>query len=165
MTKEKILSLIEINFFFEKLFSYNDIANINEKYLDYEGNQVAKFFEGKLNKDLTIERLLDDYPGDPSACLAFMKPEAASYFIGGFMHMSLSSDLYGQDLRFHLMSQLESYGSHENYSLTEWFKSFLKFLSVDQRNVIVEYINYVEENFFNEILVVDFDKAKSNFKI
>jgi hypothetical protein len=48
------------------------IADSDARYASYEGHAVTSFHRGKSWQTITLSHLLDDYAGDPSACLAFL---------------------------------------------------------------------------------------------
>jgi hypothetical protein len=68
------------------------IADADSHYEDYEGHAVTAFHRGKRWQDLTLRHLLDDYPGDATACLAFMKPEGWRYYLPAYLLMALQWD-------------------------------------------------------------------------
>ena len=40
--------------------------------------QTSAFHRGKRWDEITLRRLVDEYAGDPTACLAFMTPEGGA---------------------------------------------------------------------------------------
>jgi hypothetical protein len=56
------------------------IADSDPRYASYEGHAVTSFHRGKRWQKITLGHLLDDYAGDPSACLAFMTPEGWRHY-------------------------------------------------------------------------------------
>jgi hypothetical protein len=53
-----------------------------------ECNQVKEFFRGRSYKDVTLAAF-QDYCGDPSACLCFMRAEAYRYYLPAYMLISI----------------------------------------------------------------------------
>ena len=65
------------------------IADSDPRYESYEGHAVAAFHRGKDWREITLRHLLDDYAGDPTACLAFMTPEGWRYYLPAYVLMTL----------------------------------------------------------------------------
>ena len=68
------------------------IAESDSRYESYEGHAVAAFHRGKRWKEITSRRLVEDYAGDPSACLAFMTPEGWRYYLPAYLLIALQPD-------------------------------------------------------------------------
>jgi hypothetical protein len=68
------------------------IADKDPRYSSYEGHAVTAFHRGKRWHEVTLRHLLDDYPGDASACLAFMTPEGWRYYLPAYLLMALAWD-------------------------------------------------------------------------
>jgi hypothetical protein len=71
------------------------IADADPRYADYEGHMVTAFHRGKHWQDISLRHLLDEYPGDPSACLAFMTAEGWRYYLPAYLLMALEWDEAG----------------------------------------------------------------------
>ena len=56
-----------------------------------EGEMVQDFFSGKDWKDITLETLENEYPGDHGACLGFMTPEAFIYYFPAYLKIAAFS--------------------------------------------------------------------------
>jgi hypothetical protein len=67
----------------------NRIAGSDPRYASYEGHAISAFHREKRWQDLTLRHLLDDYAGDPTACLAFMTPEGWRYYLPAYLLMTL----------------------------------------------------------------------------
>jgi hypothetical protein len=65
------------------------IADSDSRYESYEGHAVAAFHRGKDWREITLHHLFDNYPGDPTACLAFMQPEGWRYYLPAYVLMAL----------------------------------------------------------------------------
>jgi uncharacterized protein DUF6714 len=65
------------------------IADSDPRYDDYEGHAVAGFHRGKSWREITLRHLLEDYDGDPSACLAFMTAEGWRYYLPAYLLIGL----------------------------------------------------------------------------
>jgi hypothetical protein len=68
------------------------IGETDSRYEDYEGHAVTAFHRRKKWHELTLRHLLDEYAGDPSACLAFMVPEGWRYYLPAYLLMALERD-------------------------------------------------------------------------
>lgn len=163
MEKKILLERIKDSFFCEKKFDDFEIVNLKPSYPEYEGNEVGKFFKGKTNIEVKLSDLLDNYPCDHTACIAFMKPEPASYFIGAYMHMGVENEVLGQDIRFSLMN-LFSGALFTNAEDFAWFDEVKSKYSESLKSVIRDYIQYLEKNHSDHLFIADFAKAKENFK-
>lgn len=71
------------------------IADADSRYEDYEGHAVTAFHRGKRWQEITLRHLLDEYAGDPSACLAFMTPEGWRHYLPAYLLMALEGDEAG----------------------------------------------------------------------
>jgi hypothetical protein len=65
------------------------IADSDPRYESYEGHPISAFHRGKRWQEITLHHLLDDYAGDPTACLAFMTPEGWRYYLPAYLLMAL----------------------------------------------------------------------------
>jgi hypothetical protein len=65
------------------------IADSDPRYESYEGHAISAFHRGKRWQEITLRHLLDDYAGDPTACLAFMTPEGWRYYLPAYLVMAL----------------------------------------------------------------------------
>jgi len=65
------------------------IADSDPRYESYEGHAITAFHRGMRWQEITLRRLLDDYAGDPTACLAFMQPEGWRYYLPAYVLMAL----------------------------------------------------------------------------
>ena len=79
----------------ENIF-HNDAPPNSENILrngSYESNiesgYVVNFFNGKKWTDVTLNKFINDYEGDPSACLLFMSPEAFRYYLPLYLRICL----------------------------------------------------------------------------
>ena len=61
------------------------IADSDPRYESYEGHAIAAFHQGKDWREITLRHLFDEYPGDPTACLAFMTPEGWRYYLPAYV--------------------------------------------------------------------------------
>jgi hypothetical protein len=61
------------------------IADSDPRYPTYEGHAISAFHRGKRWWEITLRHLFDDYPGDPTACLAFMRPEGWRYCLPAYL--------------------------------------------------------------------------------
>ena len=68
------------------------IADSDARYESYEGHAVTVFHRGKTWREITLRHLLDDYAGDPTACLAFMTPEGWRYYLPAYPLIALQPD-------------------------------------------------------------------------
>jgi hypothetical protein len=50
---------------------------------------VTDFHRGKDWREITLRHLFDDYPGDQTACLAFMEPEGWRYYLPAYLLIAL----------------------------------------------------------------------------
>jgi hypothetical protein len=64
------------------------IADSDPRYPAYEGHAISAFHRGKWWQEITLRQLVDDYAGDPSACLAFMTPEGWRYYLPAYLLMA-----------------------------------------------------------------------------
>lgn len=53
-----------------------------------EAKQVQDFFAGRRWQEITFESLQNDYVGDGGACLWFMTPEAAAYYMPAYLRIA-----------------------------------------------------------------------------
>ena len=163
MRKDHVLVKIRESFYYEKRFEDVDIVSMNELYKDYEGNEVAYFFKNKSNSEIKLHDLLEGYKSDHTACINFMKPSAASYFIGAYMHLGVENNQLGNGLRANLMYLFS--GALLNSDEDErWFNEITNSYSVLQRSVIRDFIDYVEENDGKSLSSVDFLAAQKMFE-
>jgi hypothetical protein len=65
------------------------IAKRDPRYEDYEGHAIARFHRGKRWPEITLDHLRTGYPGDPTACLAFMTPEGWRYYLPAYLTIAL----------------------------------------------------------------------------
>jgi hypothetical protein len=70
----------------------DQIAESDPRYEDYEGHAVTRFHLGKSWKQITLRTLVDDYPCDPSACLAFMTADGWRYYLPAYLLIALDWD-------------------------------------------------------------------------
>jgi hypothetical protein len=68
------------------------IADSDPRYEDYEGHAVARFHRGKSWQEVTRASLEQQYPGDATACLAFMTPEGWQYYLPAYLLIALEGD-------------------------------------------------------------------------
>lgn len=68
----------------------NKIAESRPWIVEYEGNQVARYFSGKRWQDLSYQKLRTEYSADPTACVHFMLDEGFRYYLPGFLTMALA---------------------------------------------------------------------------
>jgi hypothetical protein len=50
-----------------------------------EKEEIARHFRGRRWQEISLEGLQSDYPGDASACLAFMTVEAFRYYLPAYL--------------------------------------------------------------------------------
>ena len=82
--------------FAERAYPGDDcIADSDARYESYEGHAVTAFHRGKPWKEITLRHLVDDYAGDPTACLAFMTPEGWRYYLPAYLLIALQPDEAG----------------------------------------------------------------------
>jgi len=55
----------------------------------YEGNAVARWFDGRPWTSVDYDRIVADYPGPPSACLSFMTVAGFCYYLPSFLVSAL----------------------------------------------------------------------------
>jgi Family of unknown function (DUF6714) len=89
----------------------DDIGEHDERYPDYEGDQLSAFLRGKKWPEVTYESLRDHYPGDESACLHFMRDAGFRYYLPAFLLMAL--DPHARDMAEHLCFVLTDPGDAE----------------------------------------------------
>lgn len=65
------------------------IADSDPRYERYEGHGITRFHRGKSWREITLRHLLEDYDGDPSACLAFMTAEGWRYYLPAYLLIAL----------------------------------------------------------------------------
>jgi hypothetical protein len=91
------------------------IADSDPRYPTYEGHAISAFHRGKRWQEITLRHLCDDYPGDPTACLAFMQPEGWRYYLPAYLVIALDwreSDAVGDAVvgaLTHPRARLESF--------------------------------------------------------
>jgi hypothetical protein len=68
------------------------IADSDPRYEDYEGHAVTAFHRGKTWKEITLRHLVDEYAGDPTACLAFMTPGGWRYYLPAYLLIALQPE-------------------------------------------------------------------------
>jgi hypothetical protein len=68
------------------------IADSDPRYEAYEGHAISAFHRGKRWDEITLRHLIDEYAGDPTACLAFMTPEGWRYYLPAYLVMALDWD-------------------------------------------------------------------------
>ncbi len=161
-SKDDLIKAARKEFFKEMHLLSDDIANMRPEYDNYEGNEVARYFQGKTNSDVTLRSLFDNYPCDPSACLAFMKPRAAAYFLGVYLVMVLEQPEEGADIRFYLLNLLSGQNI-DSVSRKNWHSEFLSNISREQKLVVLDFVKYIQFQYPEESLVIDFNLAIDNF--
>jgi uncharacterized protein DUF6714 len=105
-----------------------------------ECNMVAEFFAGRRWTDITLGQLQNQYPGDPSACLSFMSPEAFRYYLPVYMAIAIdrheSSDLAAEAAVAALTPSEDA--SLAQYQATRWAG-----FNRNQREAIVAFLAHV----------------------
>jgi hypothetical protein len=91
------------------------IADSDPRYPTYEWHAISAFHRGKRWQEITLRHLLHDYPGDPTACLAFMQPEGWRYYLPAYLVIALDwveSDAVGDavvEALTHPQARVESF--------------------------------------------------------
>jgi|GEM_PF-2851532 len=165
MKRNSLIQEINKAFFVDRRFNYSEIAFVKTSLPDdaYEGNQVARYFENKSNSEIEFSSLVLEYPGDFTACISFMKPEAAAYFMGAYLYMGVAEEIDGQDIRFQIMNLLDG-SILVNDELKCWFEEMLTFFSKYQLNVLKYFVCYMEQEYEGDLLIINFEHAKHIFE-
>jgi hypothetical protein len=91
-SQETARQLVEAAFASRPYPGDEGIADSDPRYDSYEGHAVTAFHRGKRWQEITLRHLLDDYAGDPSACLGFMTPEGWRYYLPAYLLIALAWD-------------------------------------------------------------------------
>lgn len=117
-----------------------------------------KFFFGKKNTDVTLKKLENEYGTDISACLFFMKPEAALYYLSSFMVISIES-YYQADVLPYTVMHFISGGLIRDKASKKWFDSVFSLMNKDQKNALVQFVNFMRHNYSDDMPYYDFDSV------
>ena len=157
MNKSEIRQKIVDSFCYDVTFSCEDIVDINHTYEEYEGNAVGLFFEGKVNGELGLYDLIDNYQHDYKACLAFMKPEADAYFLGSYLIWSLDDDIYGPEITDILLDRFDCSEDAQPVTYNKIIK-VVKCLNSAQRSTVHDYFRFFQTKHADHYPFNDFDK-------
>jgi hypothetical protein len=111
----------------------------------YEARRAADFFAGRRWEDVTFDLLRRAYPGDISACLEFLSPEAGLYFLPAYLRICLVA--YGESdmLPYTLERQLSQAPTAVSH-----FGCLAERLSAAQRRAVARVLEFVQENYERE---------------
>ena len=104
----------------------------------YEAVRAANFFSGRHWQDVTLDLLQSDYPGDVSACLEFLAPEAGLYFLPAYLRICVVAYRASDMLPYTLERQLS-----EKASTATHFGRLTNFLAIDQRRAVANVLAFV----------------------
>jgi hypothetical protein len=117
-----------------------------------ECNQVREFFQGKRWQDITLDALLAGYNGDASACLNFMTPEAFRYYLPAYLFIAIDRFKESDVIPYSVVWKLTA-PEHPGPDM-DWFLSRVEGLSLEQRRVIIEFLQFMRtahaEHFFSD---------------
>ncbi len=110
----------------------------NKPYLDIESDQIKGFFRGKSWREITIERLVNDYIGDHSACLGFMTPTAFRYYLPSYMLICICNYTEA-DMSYESLFYKLTRGAYSEDG-DSWFDIRFECFSDDIKTVIAEFV-------------------------
>ena len=67
--------------------SPNEVTDTAPSERRPEGDAISRFFGGKPWTEISWQSLVDEYAGDPAACLGFMCNDAFRYFLPAFLRI------------------------------------------------------------------------------
>jgi hypothetical protein len=120
------------------------IAQMSREFEDHEANLVQRYFKGLNWRDIRLSDLIRAYPGDHSACLAFMRPQAYRYFLPAFMTISVQDYERADVLSTATVAALIP-PSHDK-QLRSHFLERAKLFSSDQVRAIMSFLEYMAQN-------------------
>lgn len=160
MTVLEVLSLIDDAF--SNISQPNIVADSeNVLYENYEGRTVNDFFSGRYRDEITLNVLINKYPGDYSAALFFMTEEALLYYLPQFMKLCL---LHYEEVDVLPLSLLTLFAGGRSQEEKEWLKRILVRLDDKQKLAISAYLTYSYEQHENDFFNLDFESIITPFK-
>jgi hypothetical protein len=124
----------------------DNIGARNDRYPDYEGHGVARFFRGKDWRQITLETLLHEYQGDAGATVTFMVPEGFRYYLPAFLLMALEPE---SELDDSVMLNLTAPGLHDT-AMVDRFRARVEGLSADERAAVICTLRCLAERYDRE---------------
>ena len=109
-----------------------------------EHNQVAAYFRGKHWSDVTLE-WLNDYVGDPSACLWFMTPAAVRFYLPAYLRISLEHYHTSNAIPDAVIHMLELAATERNGEVAQ----ALDPLTQEQKRVIARYLHLMSKEYWH----------------
>lgn len=103
---------------------------------------VGNYFRNKSWLELNVIKLRESYPGDESACLSFMTPEAFRYFFPAYMRMALIEYDKADAIFDTVLSKLNIAAKDENSELRQIFLRYQIF----QLEAIAKYLVLLSES-------------------
>ena len=120
-----------------------------------EAQQIMGFFAGKKWSDITLKTLQNDYVGDGSACLWFMTPEAAAYYLPAYLKMAVL-DYYAADaISSEFMIKLHRVAEGDENNLAEGLAT----LNTKQNEAIARVLEVVASDYESTGVVQDATRA------
>jgi hypothetical protein len=113
---------------------------------EYEGNRVARYFKGRRWQDLTYQKLRAEYPGDPTACVHFMRDEGFRYYLPGFLAMALDLSDAGDiaDTICGVLTEPTSDASAEDKAR---FASRMSGFSIEEKNAVRQVLEFLAREY------------------
>lgn len=119
------------------------IANRDDDYPDYEGNQVATFLQGKKWNEINYESICTTYPGDQSAIIHFLSDEGFRYYLPAFLMMALNPT-EAREMIDSLVSALTFTSDSSN---TNRFENRITALSKEQQKVVINVLRFLAKHY------------------
>ena len=135
-----------------------NLDNIPYTYENYEGISVKKFFSGKKNTDVTLESLKAEYEAPIPACLFFMTPEAASYYLASLVVICID-DYYGADALVDSVMYLLSGDVVADGKGAIWADAVFALMNEKQIDALVQFLNYMKFAHPLDFHDYDFDRV------
>ena len=115
------------------------------------------FFEGKVNGELELYDLIDNYRHDYKVCLLFMRAKAAAYYLGSYLIWSLDDDIYGPEITGILLDRFDS-DKADKPDLHQWSIEIVENLSPEQKRAVHNYCRFFQTEYADHYPFNDFDK-------
>lgn len=119
----------------------NDFFQNEKPITDRSGIEscaVDDFFRGRRRFDITVKELREGYECDESACLAFMEPEAFSFFLPLFMKMAICYYDESENIPDSVVYKLHRMATG---GANDWLDEIMKVYSKNQRHIIIEFLD------------------------
>lgn len=133
-------SLLELQSALRKVFPAEPPRANLWNVTSLEGQRVKSYFSKRLWGSVSLDSLLVEYRGDRSACLSFMTPAGAAYYLPAYLLMAITdpvaADMIFEGLMYEIMG---------NFPGQSPVRQGLATLNDEQKEVLEKCLEYLAQ--------------------